>query len=58
MTPRDSFPGLVAGDIWCVCALRWKEAHEAGKAPRIFPESTSDAVLKYVPKNVLTNYAV
>ena len=58
MTPRDSFPGLVAGDKWCVCALRWKEAHEAGKAPRIFPESTSDAVLKYVPKNVLTNYAV
>ena len=58
MTSRDSFPGLVAGDKWCVCALRWKEAHEAGKAPRIFPESTSDAVLKYVPKNVLTNYAV
>jgi len=58
MTPRDSFPGLVAGDKWCVCALRWKEAHEAGKAPKIFPESTSDVVLKYVPKNVLTNYAV
>ena len=47
MTPRDSFPGLVAGDKWCVCALRWKEAHEAGKAPKIFPESTGDAFLKY-----------
>ena len=58
ITPRDSFPGLVAGDKWCVCALRWKEAHEAGKAPRIFPESTSDAVLEYVPNDVLTNYSV
>ena len=56
MTPRDSFPGLVAGDKWCVCALRWKEAHEAGKAPRIFHESTSEAVLKKEKKNVLTNY--
>ena len=56
ITPQNSFPGLVAGDKWCVCALRWKEAHEAGKAPKIFPESTSDAVLKYVPNNVLSNY--
>ena len=58
ITPQNSFPGLVAGDKWCVCALRWKEAHEAGKAPRIFSESTSDAVLNYVPNDVLVNYAV
>ena len=38
ITPQNSFPGLVAGDKWCLCALRWKEAHEAGKAPKIFPE--------------------
>jgi uncharacterized protein (DUF2237 family) len=58
ITPRNSFPGLVAGDKWCVCALRWKEAHDAGKAPRIFPESTSDFVLNYIPKDVIINYAV
>ena len=58
ISQQNSFPGLVAGDKWCVCALRWKEAHEAGKAPKIFPESTSDAVLKYVPKDVIINYAV
>jgi len=58
ITPRDSFPGLVAGDKWCLCALRWKEAHAAGKAPKLFPESTSDSVFQYVPKNVLMKYAV
>jgi uncharacterized protein (DUF2237 family) len=57
-TPRDSFPGLVAGDKWCLCALRWKEAHDAGKAPKLFPESTSDAVLQFVDKDTLMNYAV
>ena len=58
ITPQNSFPGLVAGDKWCVCALRWKEAHEMGKAPRIFSESTSDAVLKYVPKDTIIKYTV
>jgi uncharacterized protein (DUF2237 family) len=58
ITPQNSFPGLVAGDNWCVCALRWKEAHDAGKAPKIFPDSTNDAVLKYVPNDVLIDYAV
>jgi uncharacterized protein (DUF2237 family) len=58
ITPQNSFPGLVAGDKWCICALRWKEAREAGKAPKIFPESTTDIGLKYVPKDVLLNYAV
>jgi uncharacterized protein (DUF2237 family) len=57
-TPRDSFPGLVAGDKWCLCALRWREAHEAGKAPKIFPDSTSDAVIQYVDKNTLMNYSL
>jgi len=58
VTPQGSFPGLVAGDKWCLCALRWKEAHEAGKAPKIFPESTSDAVIQYVSKDVLMKYSV
>ena len=58
ITPRDSFPGLVAGDKWCLCALRWKEAHDAGKAPKLFPESTSDAVIQYVDKNTLMTYSV
>jgi len=58
ITPRGSFPGLVAGDKWCLCALRWKEAHNEGKAPKLFPESTSDAVLQYVDKDTLMKYVV
>ena len=29
--PMYNFPGLKPGDKWCVCALRWKEAFEAGR---------------------------
>lgn len=42
VTPRPefNFPGLKAGDKWCVCALRWKQALEEGAAPPIVLEST------------------
>ena len=39
-TPRGRFVGLKPGDRWCLCALRWREAHEAGKAP---PKSPAPA---------------
>jgi len=34
--------GLKAGDRWCLCLClgRWLEAHGAGVAPPVFPEST------------------
>ena len=57
ITPQNSFPGLVPGDKWCLCALRWREAYVEGKAPKIIPEATSDAVTKYVSKQILMNYA-
>jgi len=56
-TPQTSFPGLVAGDNWCLCALRWKEAYDAGKAPKLNPYATNDAAIKYVSKDILMNYA-
>ena len=31
--PEYRFAGLKPGDRWCLCALRWKEAWEAGVAP-------------------------
>ncbi len=43
------FPGLVAGDRWCLCAARWKEAHEAGCAPRVVLEATHASTLEFVP---------
>jgi uncharacterized protein (DUF2237 family) len=54
LTPHPpAFPGLVAGDRWCLCALRWMEAYNAGKAPKVVLESTNDTALKYIPKDVL-----
>ena len=47
-TPRPpSFPGLVEGDKWCLCAMRWYEAWEAGVAPLVDLEATSVAALQY-----------
>ena len=41
-TPRPEwdFPGLRPGDRWCLCALRWKEAFDAGLAPPVLLAST------------------
>ena len=58
ITPHlPSFPGLVAGDKWCLCILRWLEAYHAGKAPKIIPESTNEAALRYTTKDILLQYA-
>ncbi len=46
--PQYNFPGLKAGDRWCLCAPRWKEALEAGCAPRVVLESTHHETLRVV----------
>lgn len=46
--PAYSFPGLKAGDKWCLCALRWREALEAGVAPPVVLERTHKKALEYV----------
>ena len=46
--PRLRFPGLKPGDRWCVCALRWKEAYEAGCAPPVVLEATHQRALDFV----------
>lgn len=38
--PEYDFPGLKAGDQWCLCLERWREAYEAGKAPKVVLEAT------------------
>jgi uncharacterized protein (DUF2237 family) len=50
ITPRPEyrFAGLKAGDRWCLCALRWKDAYEAGVAPKVVLESTHSRALNYV----------
>ena len=46
--PEFDFPGLVPGDRWCLCALRWKEAFEAGLAPPVLLASTHENALHFV----------
>ena len=50
ITPRPEyrFSGLKHGDRWCLCALRWKEAFEAGVAPKVILESTHQKALQFV----------
>ena len=45
--PAHGFPGLVAGDRWCLCASRWQEALEAGEAPLVVLAATNEASLAH-----------
>ena len=56
--PEYNFPGVKPGNRWCLCAMRWKEAYEQGKAPPVFLESTHEATLKLVDFNIMQQYAV
>ena len=55
--PAYGFPGLKAGDKWCLCASRWREAWEAGKAPRVVLLSTHHRTLQIVPIEALMAHA-
>ena len=46
--PEFDFPGLKAGDHWCLCAPRWKQAYEDGMAPLVSLESTEISALKVI----------
>ena len=46
--PQHRFAGLKAGDRWCLCANRWREALEAGVAPPVVLEASHLSALKFV----------
>ncbi|MGG6296427.1 DUF2237 family protein [Leptolyngbya sp. AN02str] len=56
--PAYDFPGLKAGDRWCLCASRWKEALDDGIAPPVILESTHSAALNYVSIEDLEAHAI
>lgn len=56
--PAYDFPGLRAGDRWCVCAWRWREAFEAGVAPPVVLASTHHEVLRVIKLRDLIEHAV
>jgi hypothetical protein len=59
VTPRPEmrFRGLKPGDRWCLCALRWLEALEAGVAPPVILEATHERALDLVPMEELRRHA-
>ena len=56
--PEYSFPGLKAGDKWCLVAVRWRQALEDGMAPQVVLEATHEATLQVVDLEDLKQYAV
>jgi len=52
------FPGLRPGDRWCLCALRWKEAFEAGCAPPVILEACNQRVLELISLEALQAHAL
>jgi uncharacterized protein (DUF2237 family) len=56
--PEYQFPGLVAGDRWCVTALNWARAYHDGVAAPVVLAATNEAVLSIVPLAVLRECAV
>lgn len=55
--PEFGFPGLEPGDRWCLCALRWREAYAAGRAPRVVLAATHERALEVVDLFDLKRYA-
>ena len=56
--PMAAFPGLKAGDRWCLCVQRWKEALDHGVAPGVNLAATHISALEFVNLDELQQYAV
>src|SRR3970040_50819 len=55
--PEFGFAGLKPGDRWCLCAARWKEAYEAGMAPRVYLRATHKGALEIVSLDLMRGLA-
>ena len=56
--PEFGFGGLSPGDRWCLCAPRWQEALEAGRAPRVLLKATEEGALTYCDLAALKRHAI
>ena len=56
--PEFSFPGLRPGDRWCVVAIRWLQAYQAGTATGVVLAATNERALEVVPLEALRQHAV
>jgi hypothetical protein len=56
--PEFNFNGLKEGDSWCLCALRWREANDAGCAPRVKLTATNIKTLDYIALEILKQHQI
>ena len=56
--PAFEFPGVKEGDRWCLCAARWKEALDAGMAPKVVLRATHESVLEIIDFADLKAHAI
>ena len=56
--PEYGFPGLRPGDRWCVVAVRWLQAYQAGAAAGVVLAATNERALEIVPLEALRQHAV
>jgi len=55
--PEYAFPGLQAGDKWCLVAMRWQQALEADMAPHVDLEATHESALEFIKLEDLRRYS-
>lgn len=56
--PEFGFPGLKAGERWCLCAARFLQAAQEYAAPKVVLEATHRRALDIVPLALLQAHSV
>jgi len=56
--PEFGFEGINVGDSWCLCAVRWLEALNDERAPRVYLKRTHIKALDIIPMDLLKPYAL
>jgi uncharacterized protein (DUF2237 family) len=56
--PEFGFAGLKTGDMWCLCAARFLQAHDEGCAPKVKLSATHLRATDIVPLDVLRQHAL
>jgi uncharacterized protein (DUF2237 family) len=56
--PEFGFDGIAPGDRWCLCAARWEQARQAGKAPKVVLKATNMATLRICALDDLKAHAI
>jgi uncharacterized protein (DUF2237 family) len=56
--PEYAFPGLKDGDKWCLVAMRWQQAFDAGMAPQVDLAATHESTLEIISLEDLKKFEI